>query len=191
MKKTILAILLATIIGFTFGFFFLKKLNTETITEVSNIKSQVYAFQIGVYKNKDNALKEASTNNGIVILDNDIYRVYTAILKDATLIDNLKNYYNSIGLNYYLKAINVSSKTSGIIDNYESLLKSCDSSNYNLILDSMLKEIDSSDLWKNKKSLKFTDGFTANFQWNKSACVNKATIKDSNFNFYYPYDMDS
>ncbi len=146
MKKTILAILLATIIGFTFGFFFLKKLNTETITEVSNIKSQVYAFQIGVYKNKDNALKEASTNNGIVILDNDIYRVYTAILKDATLIDNLKNYYNSIGLNYYLKAINVSSKTSGIIDNYESLLKSCDSSNYNLILDSMLKEIDSSDL---------------------------------------------
>ena len=146
MKKTILAILLATIIGFTFGFFFLKKLNTETITEVSNIKSQVYAFQIGVYKNKDNAVKEASTNNGIVILDNDIYRVYTAILKDPTLIDNLKNYYNSIGLNYYLKAINVSSKTSGIIDNYESLLKSCDSSNYNLILDSMLKEIDSSDL---------------------------------------------
>lgn len=146
MKKTILAIFLATIIGFTFGFFFLKKLNTETITEVSNIKSQVYAFQIGVYKSKDNALKEASTNNGIVILDNDIYRVYTAILKDPTLIDNLKNYYNSIGLNYYLKAINVSSKTSGIIDNYESLLKSCDSSNYNLILDSMLKEIDSSDL---------------------------------------------
>lgn len=146
MKKTIISIFLAIIVGFTFGFFFLKKFNTETITEVSNIKSQVYAFQIGVYKNKDNAVKEASTNNGLVILDNDIYRVYTAILKDATLIDNLKNYYNSIGLNYYLKAINVSSKTSGIIDNYESLLKSCDSSNYNLILDSMLKEIDSSDL---------------------------------------------
>lgn len=146
MKKTIISIFLAIIVGFTFGFFFLKKFNTETITEVSNIKSQVYAFQIGVYKNKDNAVKEASTNNGIVILDNDIYRVYTAILKDATLIDNLKNYYNSIGLNYYLKAINVSNKTSGIIDNYESLLKSCDSSNYNLILDSMLKEIYSSDL---------------------------------------------
>ena len=146
MKKTILTIVLAILIGFTFGFFFLKKFTPKTITEVSNIKSQVYAFQIGVYKNKDNAVKEASTNNGLVILDNDIYRVYTAILKDATLIDNLKNYYNSIGLNYYLKAINVSSKTSGIIDNYESLLKSCDSSNYNLILDSMLKEIDSSDL---------------------------------------------
>ena len=146
MKKTIISIFLAMIVGFTFGFFFLKKFNTETITEVSNIKKQVYAFQIGVYKNKDNALNAANTNKGIVILDNDIYRVYIAILKDQTLIDNLKSYYSSIGLNYYLKAINVSSKTSSIIDNYESLLKSCDDSNYNLILDSMLQEIDTSAL---------------------------------------------
>lgn len=146
MKKTILAIIFATIIGFTFGFFFLKKLNTETITEVSNIKSQVYAFQIGVYKNKDNAFKAATNNKGIVIFDNDIYRVYIALLKDQTLINNLKNYYDSIGINYYLKAINVSNKTNNIIDNYEVLLNNCDSSNYSLIIDSMIKEIDTSDL---------------------------------------------
>lgn len=146
MKKTIIMIILAIGVGFTFGFLFLKKFNTESITEVSNIKSQVYAFQIGVYKNKDNALNAANTNKGIVILDNDIYRVYSAILKDQTLIDNLKSYYSSIGLNYYLKAINVSSKTSSIIDNYESLLNNCDSSNYSMVLDSMLKEIDSNNL---------------------------------------------
>ena len=146
MKKTIITIILATIIGFTFGLFFLKKLNTETITEVSNIKSQVYAFQIGVYKNKDNAIREANNNKGIVILDNDIYRVYVALLKDQVLINNLKSYYDSIGVNYYLKAINVSSKTDNIIDNYETLLNNCDSSNYSMVLDSMLKEIDSSDL---------------------------------------------
>lgn len=146
MKKTIISIFLAMIVGFTFGFFFLKKFNTETITEVSNIKSQVYAFQIGVYKNKDNALNAANTNKGMVILDNDIYRVYIAILKDETLIDNLKDYYDSLGINYYLKAINVSSKTNNIIDNYESLLNNCDSSNYSMVLDSMLKEIDSNNL---------------------------------------------
>lgn len=146
MKKTIIMIILAIGVGFTFGFLFLKKFNTETITEVSNIKSQVYAFQIGVYKNKDNALNAANTNKGIVILDNDIYRVYIAILKDETLIDNLKDYYDSLGINYYLKAINVSSKTNNIIDNYESLLNNCDSSNYNMVLDSMLKEIDSNNL---------------------------------------------
>ena len=117
MKKTIIMIILAIGVGFTFGFLFLKKFNTETITEVSNIKSQVYAFQIGVYKNKDNALNAANTNKGIIILDNDIYRVYIAILKDETLIDNLKDYYDSLVINYYLKAINVSSKTNNIIDN--------------------------------------------------------------------------
>ena len=146
MKKTIIMIILAIGVGFTFGFLFLKKFNTETITEVSNIKSQVYAFQIGVYKNKDNALNAANTNKGILVLDNDIYRVYIAILKDETLIDNLKDYYDSLGINYYLKAINVSSKTNNIIDNYESLLNNCDSSNYNMVLDSMLKEIESNNL---------------------------------------------
>lgn len=146
MKKTILTIVLAILIGFTFGFFFLKKFTPKTITEVSNIKSQVYAFQIGVYKNKDNATKNATTNNSIVVEDNNLYRVYIALLKDQTLIDNLKKYYNSIGLNYYLKAINVSYNTENIINNYELLLNNCDSSNYDMILSSMLKEIDSSNL---------------------------------------------
>ena len=146
MKKTILTIVLAILIGFTFGFFFLKKFTPKTITEVSNIKSQVYAFQIGVYKNKDNATKNATTNNSIVVEDNNLYRVYIALLKDQTLIDNLKKYYDSIGLNYYLKAINVSDSTEHIISNYELLLNNCDSSNYDMILSSMLKEIDSSNL---------------------------------------------
>ena len=146
MKKTILTIVLAILIGFTFGFFFLKKFTPKTITEVSNIKSQVYAFQIGVYKNKDNATKNATTNNSIVVEDNNLYRVYIALLKDQTLIDNLKKYYESIGLNYYLKAINVSYNTENIINNYELLLNNCDSSNYDMILSSMLKEIDSSNL---------------------------------------------
>ena len=146
MKKTIIMIILAIGVGFTFGFLFLKKFNTESITEVSNIKSQVYAFQIGVYKNKDNALKEANINKGIVILDNDIYRVYVALLKNQVLINNLKIYYDSLGINYYLKAVNVSSKTNNIIDNYESLLNNCDSGNYSMVLDSMLKEIDSNNL---------------------------------------------
>ena len=146
MKKTILTIVLAILIGFTFGFFFLKKFTPKTITEVSNIKSQVYAFQIGVYKNKDNATKNATTNNSIVVEDNNLYRVYIALLKDQTLIDNLKKYYDSIGLNYYLKAINVSYNTENIINNYELLLNNCDSSNYDMILNSMLKEIDSSNL---------------------------------------------
>ena len=54
MKKTLFTILMAIVIGFTFGYLFLRKFNTDTLMEVSSIKNQCYAFQVGVYKNKEN-----------------------------------------------------------------------------------------------------------------------------------------
>ena len=38
------------------------------------------AFQIGAFTNYDNALRVADRNNGIVVSDGDIFRVYVAIL---------------------------------------------------------------------------------------------------------------
>lgn len=146
MKKTLFTILLAIIIGFSFGYFFLRKFNTESLIEVSSIKDQCYAFQVGVYKNKENAYRAASTYNGIVILDNDLYRVYIALLKDESLINSLKGYYDKVGISYYLKAINISNKTNSIIDNYEIILKKTSSDNYGPIIENMLKEVDINEL---------------------------------------------
>ena len=146
MKKTLFTILLAIIIGFTFGYFFLRKFNTESLIEVSSIKDQCYAFQVGVYKNKENAYKAASTYKGIVILDNDLYRVYIALLKDESLINSLKGYYDKVGISYYLKAINISNKTNSIIDNYEIILKKTSLDNYSPIIENMLKEVDINEL---------------------------------------------
>lgn len=139
-------IILAVIVGFSFGYLFLRKFNNEVITEVSSIKSQCYAFQIGVYRNKENALKTANDSRGIVILDNDFYRVYIALLKDENLIESLKSYYDTKNVNYYLKAIDISDKTSSILDNYEIILKRTSIDNYEAIIENMLKEVDSSEL---------------------------------------------
>lgn len=139
-------IILAVIVGFSFGYLFLRKFNNEVITEVSSIKSQCYAFQIGVYRNKENALKAANDSRGIVILDNDFYRVYIALLKDENLIKSLKSYYDTKNVNYYLKAIYISDKTSSILDNYEIILKRTSIDNYEAIIENMLKEVDSSEL---------------------------------------------
>lgn len=139
-------IILAVIVGFSFGYLFLRKFNNEVITEVSSIKSQCYAFQIGVYRNKENALKAANDGRGIVILDNDFYRVYIALLKDENLIESLKSYYDTKNVNYYLKAIDISDKTSSILDNYEIILKRTSIDNYEAIIENMLKEVDSSEL---------------------------------------------
>ena len=146
MKKTLMMIILAVIVGFSFGYLFLRKFNNEVITEVSSIKSQCYAFQIGVYRNKENALKAANDSRGIVILDNDFYRVYIALLKDENLIESLKSYYDTKNVNYYLKAIDISDKTSSILDNYEIILKRTSIDNYEAIIENMLKEVDSSEL---------------------------------------------
>ena len=146
MKKTLMMIILAVIVGFSFGYLFLRKFNNEVITEVSSIKSQCYAFQIGVYRNKENALKAANDSRGIVILDNDFYRVYIALLKDENLIESLKSYYDTNNVNYYLKAIDISDKTSSILDNYEIILKRTSIDNYEAIIENMLKEVDSSEL---------------------------------------------
>lgn len=146
MKKTLMMIMLAVIVGFSFGYLFLRKFNNEVITEVSSIKSQCYAFQIGVYRNKENALKAANDSRGIVILDNDFYRVYIALLKDENLIESLKSYYDTKNVNYYLKAIYISDKTSSILDNYEIILKRTSIDNYEAIIENMLKEVDSSEL---------------------------------------------
>lgn len=139
-------IILAVIVGFSFGYLFLRKFNNEVITEVSSIKSQCYAFQIGVYRNKENALKAANDSRGIVILDKDFYRVYIALLKDENLIESLKSYYDTKNVNYYLKAIDISDKTSSILDNYEIILKRTSIDNYEAIIENMLKEVDSSEL---------------------------------------------
>lgn len=146
MKKTLFTILMAIVIGFTFGYLFLRKFNTDTLMEVSSIKSQCYAFQVGVYKNKENAYRAASTYKGIVILDNDLYRVYIALLKDENLLNSLKEYYDKNGISYYLKAINISNKTNSIVDNYEIILKKTSLDNYGLILENMLKEVDANEL---------------------------------------------
>lgn len=91
------------------------------------------AFQVGVFVNYDNALRVADRNNGIVVSDNDLYRVYVAILKDNEAIEKLSSYYNDIGLNYYIKEIRVSEDFLNSIDNNEKLLVNSSSDTYSVI----------------------------------------------------------
>lgn len=91
------------------------------------------AFQVGVFANYDNALRVAERNNGIVVSDNDLYRVYVAILRDNEAIEKLSSYYNDIGLNYYIKEIRVSEDFLNSIDNNEKLLVNSSSDTYSVI----------------------------------------------------------
>ena len=103
MRKFLVVVSLALVIGSSLAFYM--------FTRDNNINEEyvfVKAFQIGAFTNYENAIRVAERNNGIVVNDKDIFRVYVSILKDDKAIEKMKNYYDEIGLNYYLKEIEVS-----------------------------------------------------------------------------------
>ena len=131
MKKVLLIILGAILLGGGLAYFMFNKVVLKE-DSIEGMKS-VNAFQIGVYSNYDNALKIAERNNGIVITDDNLFRVYVAILSDKEAIKKVGNYYEKIGLNYYLKEINVSKDFVKEIKDDEELIKRSSSDTYSTI----------------------------------------------------------
>ena len=78
-------------------------------------------------------MKVADRNNGIVVDEDGIYRVYVSILSDKVAVDKMKKYYDGIGLNYYLREIEVSESFLDSIDVHEKLLLDSNSDVYNVI----------------------------------------------------------
>ena len=106
------------------------KKDNQTIKEGYEMAS---AFQIGVFTNYDNATRVATRNNGIVVNDNDVYRVYVALLNDQEAIEKVSNYYDTIGLNYYLKEVQVTTSFIDEINTYEEMIKKSNSDTYSII----------------------------------------------------------
>ena len=115
MKKFLLSILLAIMVGSVFGFIIYKRFNKEELTVASILSKQVYAFQIGVFEDKENALTLQEKYGGIIVNDNNRYRVYLALASssnvlneaEAMLIATTKDNYDSI-INNVLKEYELS-----------------------------------------------------------------------------------
>lgn len=141
MKKTLLTILGAILVGFGLGLFFFKKFDTNIEALATSVKS-IYAVQVGVYKNIDNAKDVANKMEGIVVLDNDYYRVYIDIIKDKEILNLREEYYKNNNINYYLKIINPSKEFITKLDDYEIILKntSISADNIKVVREQILKE---------------------------------------------------
>ena len=93
-----------------------------------NKKEEVYArnntigLQLGVFKNKDNAIEVKTRLDGIIIKDKDYYRVYYGIFHNKENIDYICKYLDEIGVSYYKKEINVDEVTFLKADVYEKYM---------------------------------------------------------------------
>lgn len=137
MKKRLLIILVALFIGGGIAYYMFSR---EYIVEEDKVK--VKAFQVGVFTNYENALKVADRNNGIVVSEDDLYRVYVSILSSEEAVDKMRKYYDSIGLHYYLRDIEVNSEFLINVRNTEELLFRSDVDAYNIINLSVLSEFE-------------------------------------------------
>lgn len=128
MKKNIVIMVVALISGMAITLLVFFKINNKLKIE----ENMITVFQVGVFKNKINALAEAKKYNGIVHEENNYFRVYIAAYQNDEIITKMKNYYDELGTPYYLRKIKIDKDFLTTINKYERLLEnSNDISIYN------------------------------------------------------------
>ena len=140
MKKVLISVFVAVLIGGIFGFLFYSKImqNEQAVSNI--IDNTCYAIQLGVFENIDNANKIKDKYNGIIVIDEDKYRVYGAIAKSSNALTILKNYFNDMKVSYYIKQISVPDSLIDTIKTSEQLLVASTADNYQVVINSLLKE---------------------------------------------------
>ncbi len=119
MKK-ILKILFVLILGIIGGYYFSNK-------KIFNVFDQSYkAFQVGVYTDISIAnTYKTKYDNAIIVKDNELYRVYVAILKDNKNIEDMCSYLNRNNIEYYIRNVEIKDKNlKNKIKEYESIMNS-------------------------------------------------------------------
>ena len=135
MRKNLILITLSIMLGIAFTFFVLNKENIYAKGEYL-----VYAFQVGVFEKEENAQEYSNYLPSSIVLEEDnLYKVYTAMYKDIDIINQMVVYFEDNDINVYLKNINVSSTFYTMLSNFEELIKSSyDKNIYNKVNQSIL-----------------------------------------------------
>lgn len=127
MKKNLLLIGIGLSIGIYLGYLMIHTYQTEEIKPVSissNIE-KLYFIQIGVYSNLDQ-MKEELKNLSYYIYtkEGNLYYVYVGITKEKTNQKKLKEYFNQLGYDIYIKELEIENKEfNEILSQYDKLLK--------------------------------------------------------------------
>lgn len=135
MKKTLKIVLFSSLIGVVLaGLFFF---NIKEKAEAKN-KPILYAFQVGVFKNQENANNYKNRFSfSKVIYDGEYYRVFIGVT--ATNKELLSTIFDKENYSYYVKAIETSEEEQEEIKKYDELLLKSSEENRTLIIKNMLE----------------------------------------------------
>ncbi len=135
MSKTIKIILFSAFIGTLLASLFF--LNIKEKAEAKN-KTILYAYQVGVFKNEENASTyKKRFPSGHIFWDGDYFRIYIGVT--AKNKDLLNQIFSDV--NYYIKEIEVAESIYEEIEKYDELLKQSSEESKIAILDKMLESV--------------------------------------------------
>ena len=137
MKKTLKIVLFSSMLGVVLaGLFFF---NIKDKAEAKN-KPFFYAFQVGVFKNRENASNyRLRFSLGKVVHDGEYYRVYIGITcNNKELLSQL---FDSENYSYYIKEIETTEEIETEIKKYDELLANSSEENRVAILKNMLESV--------------------------------------------------
>lgn len=107
MKKFLIISGIALLLGGYFAYImFDGTVNADSYKDENGFV-RAKAFQVGVFSRVENANRVAKLNNGIVVQEDDMYRVYIGVLSKDAAINNLKKFYDLYDINYYIRDIYV------------------------------------------------------------------------------------
>ncbi len=99
-----------------------KKKIEKVSTGAKYINQTIYAFQYGVYSNKENMLNNLKNVNYVYQLIDNKYYVYVGMTKNKDNIEKLKNYFKSLSYDIYVKEITVNGEFAENLSQYDLLL---------------------------------------------------------------------
>ena len=139
VKKIFIMVFFSAVIGFILGFLTYRNY-AEKIKMVFSNTNTSYAFQVGVYNSKDMADEKAQNSKGVVIPDQDFYRVYIALATNDELKDLLAEYFTKQGIDYYIRDLDLDKDLKTKMEGYEAILASTSEDKYESIIMKMMQE---------------------------------------------------
>lgn len=137
LKKNLKIVLFSCLLGTLLATLFF--LNIKEKAEAKN-KNTLFVFQVGVFKNEQNAMNLSSQYpSARIIKDKDYYRVFIgATLTNKSL---LKSYFDGLKYNYYVKEVDVSEEIIAKMSPFDELLRQAKEKNYAMIIKNTLENL--------------------------------------------------
>lgn len=127
MKKNIIWIIGCIVIGLIMGKIMFDQYDKNETKKVSSTvtEAKVYLFQIGVYSNLENMKSATSKYDSYIYIEQDSkYYVFVGLTKSEENKNKLKEYFESLSYDIYIKEMNLSNESFlEVLDQYDMLLK--------------------------------------------------------------------